>query len=440
MYLKSKISIFGLGKLGAPIAAACAKQGFKIIGVDINNDNIKSVNQGKAHINEPLYKDYLIKYKKNIHATLDYNDAIIKSSISFIIVPTPSLPGGGFTNSFVISALKKIGASLKQKKEFHVVAIVSTVMPGSLQKDILPIIEKTSGKISGKDFGICYNPSFVALGNVISNFLNPDFVLIGSSDLKSSKIMSNFYNKICLNNPKIITMNHVNAEITKIALNTFITTKISYANMLSELCEKIPGANIDTITHALGNDSRIGNKYLKGGPSYGGPCFPRDNKALIYTGNRYKTKISLAYATDKINSHQFRRIYNLIISKVKPKDKIAIIGIAYRNNTDVIDESLGLKLAQLLIKNKRPVTIYDPQAENNAKKIFGNRVKYVNSIKECIDNHPLSVITLPFKEINSIQINKKRKPILIDCWRIIKSVDIINNIKYYPIGIGLNKI
>ncbi len=276
------ISVVGLGKLGAPLAAVLAYKGYSVIGVDTNDQYVQLVNQGKAPVVETGLSELIQQSHSRLLATTDYQEAITQTEITFIIVPTPSTPEGGFSLKYVLTAIEQIGKALREKTTFHLVVLTSTVMPGATLNEVQPALEKFSGKRCGQDFGLCYNPEFIALGSVVRDMLNPDFILMGESDGRSGDLLTKLYQQVCDNQPKIARMNFVNAELTKLAVNTFVTTKISYANMLSQVCEHLPGSNVDTVTAALGLDSRIGSKYLKGGLGYGGPCFPRDNLAFVH--------------------------------------------------------------------------------------------------------------------------------------------------------------
>ncbi len=183
----------------------------------------------------------LHRNRDRIRATDDYSDAIAHSDVTFIIVPTPSDSNGVFSNKYVLAAIKPIGKALQNKNEFHLVVITSTVMPGSTGGEIREALEAASGKRCGEGFGLCYSPEFIALGSVIHDMLYPDFILVGESDSKSGEILASIYRNLCENNPPVSHMNLVNAELAKISVNTFVTTKISYANMLGEICERIQG-------------------------------------------------------------------------------------------------------------------------------------------------------------------------------------------------------
>ena len=174
------------------------------------------------------------------------------------------------------------------------------------------MLEKASGKRMGADFGLCYSPEFIALGSVIRDFLNPDMLLIGESDKRAGDFLQSLYAEVCENKPALARMSFVNAEITKLAVNTYVTTKISYANMLARICEKLSGANVDVITSALGLDTRIGSKYLKGAVSYGGPCFPRDNLALAQLAQQLGVPPDLAQTVDRFNRAQISWLADLV--------------------------------------------------------------------------------------------------------------------------------
>lgn len=414
------------------MVAAFASRGYNVIGVDINEEFVKAINNAKPPVFEPMLEKFLVENKERISATTDYEKAILNSEITFIIVPTPSMENGNFSTKYVENAGESIGKALKKKESYHLVVLTSTVTPTSTEKYLLPVLEKNSGKKCGKDFGLCYNPEFIALGNVINGLLYPDFCLIGEFDKKSGDILENFYRKIYTTNVPIKRMNIVNAEITKISLNTFVTTKISYANMISELCEKIPNADVDIVTDALGCDTRIGHKYLKGATGYGGPCFPRDNRALIYTAKNFGVDLPIAKSTDEINKNQVKRLKEKILEFLPKNGVVGILGVSYKPDTNVIEESQGIKVAEILIKENIPVVIYDPAANENAKKVLG-KANFASSAKECIENSDVIAILTPWEEFKNIKEEWfENDKVVIDAWRILNFKN--NKVKYIAIG------
>jgi UDPglucose 6-dehydrogenase len=433
---KSKISIIGLGKLGSPMVAAYASRGYEIIGVDINAGFVEALNQGRAPVEETDLQKYLDISKGRISATQDYKTAVLNSEITFVIVPTPSEENGGFSTKYAVEALKNIGNILREKSDFHVVVLTSTVAPGSMDKDIVPALEESSQKKCGVDFGLCYNPEFIALGSVIRDLLNPDFVLIGESDAKSGEILTEFYKNVLENAAPLKRMNFVNAELTKISVNTFITTKISYSNMLAEMCEKLPGGNIDVVTLALGLDRRIGPKGLKGAIGYGGPCLPRDNRALVFTAKKFGVSLPIAVATDDINKHQVPRLTERLLSLLPKNGKVSILGMSYKPNTGVIEESQGVAIAKNLSEQGIAVTAYDPGAMNNAKKVLSKTV-FANSLKEAVGDADVIMIATPWEEFRNIESDWiKEGATFFDCWRMLDAKKYGNKAKYFALGVN----
>ena len=434
------ISIIGLGKLGAPLAAALAGRGCRVIGVDVDINKIRLINEGKAPVYEPGLQELLSLNRGRLTATDDYEFAIANSDVTFIVVPTPSNEQGDFSLRHVLPACEAIGQALHGKADFHLVVLTSTVLPGATEGEVKPTLERHSGKRCGEEFGLCYSPEFIALGSVIRDFLNPDFILIGESDPYSGELLATFYKEVCENDPPIARMNFVNAELTKIALNSFITMKITFANMLARICERLSGADVDVVTRALGLDSRIGSKYLKGAIGYGGPCFPRDNKAFSYLARQVGASATLAEATDTMNREQVIQLAE-IVRRCLPNDgKVAILGLSYKPNTDVVEEAQGLELARLLAQEGIPVIVYDPAAMENAKVVLGDSVTFAPSLEVCVRGVDVIVITTAWEEFRHIEPNwladSTRCPILVDCWRILDPVRYRKVANYLTLGVG----
>jgi UDPglucose 6-dehydrogenase len=253
--------------------------------------------------------------------------------------------------------------------------------------------------------------------------LNPDMILIGESDPRSGDTLEGFYNTLCESNPRIQRMNYVNAELTKLSVNTFVTTKISYANMLAQVCETLPGADVDVVTSAIGCDSRIGVKYLQGALGYGGPCFPRDNMAFSALARANGVPAVLAEATDELNRRQIPRIAELIMSRLPERGVAGILGLAYKPDTDVIEESQGLGIAQELLARGASVVVYDPAAMENARPLFGGKVSFAGSAAECARKSDVIAITTPWPEFRSLSSADLKvgshRPVVVDCWRVL---------------------
>lgn len=435
--MSTRYSVIGLGKLGASMAAAIASRGFEVIGVDVSQRAVDAVNAGHAPVQETNLEELIGANKERLRATLSHRDAVLNSDISFVIVPTPSDERGAFSLQYAAWAFREIGRALAEKSEYHNVVLTSTVLPGAMRYGLLPILERESGKKAGQDFGLCYSPEFIALGSIIHDFLNPDFTLVGELDERCGSQLDACYSQIMPNQPPCMRMSIENAELTKISVNTFVTTKITFANMLAELCERIPGGDIDVVTNALGFDRRIGHKYLKGGLGYGGPCFPRDNVALGFIARELGSRAGLAEITDQTNRALPDTIANRILSLVPKGATVAILGLAYKPFSHVIEESQGVMLAKKLAHTGARVIAYDPLAAEGAKTELAYHALVLDSLDECLAEADCVLITTPdpvFKALNASSFGAK-PVIVVDFWRILdKELSGRSNIRYVPFG------
>ncbi len=313
-------------------------------------------------------------------------------------------------------------------------------MPGATGTVVREMLEHSSGKKCGVDFGLCYSPEFVALGTVIHDFFNPDFLLIGESDSLSGDILAQLYRDVCNNHPPIARMNFVNAELTKLSVNTFVTTKITFANMVARICERLPDADVEAVTSALALDHRIGGKYLKGAIGYGGPCFPRDNLALGALARELGVPAVLAESTDRANRSEVGKLAALVRSKNPSSNTVGILGLSYKPETNVVEESQGLLLAKALSAETVDVIVYDPAGMENARKVLPDSVRFASSIEECIRESRVIVITTPWKEFRRLSdetLSSGGVPrVLIDCWRLLNPPPSIRSVEYIQLGKG----
>jgi UDPglucose 6-dehydrogenase len=417
-----RIAVIGLGKLGSPLAAVLASCGHTVVGVDLNPAAVEALNAGRAPVSEPGLQERLDQTGGRLRATTDFHDAIRATDISFVIVPTPSGPDGMFTNRFVLDAVRRIGAALKGGGHYHVVNITSTVMPGSTGGEIRAALEEASGLVVGETVGLTYNPEFIALGSVVRDLLHPDMVLIGESDTRAGDVLESAYALTAPPGTPVQRMNWVSAELTKIAVNTFVTTKISYANMIAEMCDRLPGADADVVTRALGRDSRIGSKYLKGALGYGGPCFPRDNVALAALARSLGLKADVAEATDTVNRRQVDRVVSLVRRLASPQATVAVLGMSYKPDTPVVEESQGVMIAHALAQAGYRVLVSDPVALASAMVVLGNAATPVNDAADAVKAAETIVVTNPdraFAALPAACFAASPGKTVVDCWRIL---------------------
>lgn len=429
------ISVVGLGRLGLPMAVHFASRGFDVIGVDTNIETLRSLAEGKSPIYERGVQELLDKYGKRIEAIESTKYAVENSEATFIIVPTPSEPNGKFTSKYVEDACRGIAKGLATKEAYHLVVVTSTVFPGTMVNRILPLLEKASGKMCGKDFGLCYNPEFIALGNVLQGMAEPDAVLIGESDKKAGDTLVSIYQKVCIAN-HISRMSFWNAEVAKLALNVYVTMKITFANGLAGLCEEIPSGNIDEVTNFLGFDSRIGHKFLKGGLGFGGTCFPRDCRAYMALGKQLGYEARLPMAVQAVNTRLNGRIggrIEKVLNGIKGK-RIALLGLTYKPDTNVVEESASLDLARLLQAIGADVVVFDPVGH-----VGREEFKYADSAIDCIKGSDLCVLATPWADFKKLSADDFRTlmpaPRIFDCWRFYSGKEYKEGIEYHAIGL-----
>jgi UDPglucose 6-dehydrogenase len=432
-------SIIGLGKLGASMAAAIAKRGFDVIGVDINKRAVDLLNAGLPPVQETGLGETIAANRARLRATVSHDEAILNSDLTFVIVPTPSDERGAFTLQYATWAFREIGRALAKKTGYHNVVLSSTVLPGSMRYGLVPILEKESGKRCGADFGVCYSPTFIALGSVMRDFLNPDLTLVGEYDERAGSQLAACYTRIMENNAPCLRMSLENAELTKIAVNTFVTTKITFANMLADLCERIPGGDVDVVTNALGTDRRIGRRYLTGSLGYGGPCFPRDNVALSFMARALGTSADLAETTDHMNRALAGRVVERLRPQLAPGVTVAVLGLAYKPLSHVIEESQGIYLAKALSREGVRVVCYDPLAGEMARTELQDHAVILDSVAECLAQAEVVLITTPdpvFQTLTAADFNSKDAPVIVvDFWRILDPASLTEpNIRYVPFG------
>jgi len=375
--------------------------------------------------------------KKKLKTSNDFS-LIKDSDMIFVTVGTPQRANGSIELSMIRSATKAIGKILIESKKNPIIFIKSTVTPGTMQNTILPILEKESGKKAGKDFGLISNPEFLQESTAIRDTKFPHVVVIGGYQTKYMKKAKKFFSEIHPNTPIVIT-NHQTAEIIKYANNSFLATKISFINQLSNICQNIPGSNIDDVAKTIGLDPRIGSLFLNAGPGYGGSCLPKDMKALINFADKVGINPILLNAVEKTNKKQIQNIISLMektLGNLKSK-QITILGTAFKPNTDDIRDSIAVDLIKKLLKKKSIITVYDPKAIKNTKNVFDENIKYGKSIKDSLKNSQCVIIMVHWKQfeaLNNNLIRLMKRKFIIDCRRVLAKKQ--PNGEYFAIGIG----
>jgi UDPglucose 6-dehydrogenase len=393
------IAIVGTGYVGLVTGACFAKLGHKVICVDINREKIQKINEGVPPIFEKDLEELLTTYKKNIAATTDYKTAIMNSDITFICVGTPTLKNGSIDLSFVKDSTISIAKVLKEKKQWHLVVVKSTVLPGTTKNVVLPLLEKYSGKKVGMDIGLGMNPEFLKEGVAIEDFLKPDRIVIGAYDKKSREKLRELYKNFSC---PIVETDLSSAEMIKYASNAFLATKISFINEIGNMCKKI-GIDTYTVAEGMGLDKRIGRAFLDSGIGWGGSCFPKDIGALISWAQEIKEQTRIIQSTKQVNDEQPLKLV-IILKKYIPNLRgktIGVLGLAFKPNTDDIRESRAIPIIQQLINEGANIKAYDPEAMKNFKKLYPN-INYCTTASEALDSDAVLILTKwdEFKNLN----------------------------------------
>ena len=434
-----KIGIIGLGFVGLSFASVLATKGYSVIGVDTDKEKLEKIKNGIVPFYEPKLQS-MLRRSLNVGLKVSSNIlAIKKCNLIFVTVGTPQKRNGEIDLTMIKNVTNKIGKLLSKTKHKPIIIIKSTVIPGTTQNVILPILQRISGKNVGKDFGLLTNPEFLRETMAVNDTLHPHVIVLGGDNDIFLKKVRRFYSNLHHSVPIVLT-NYSTAEIIKYANNSFLATKISFINQIASICEEIPDANIDDVARTIGLDPRIGNLFLDAGPGYGGSCLPKDIKAIINFSDKIGVDSTLLRTVERRNKQQINNLSKLVkrcfIEKIKGK-KITVLGIAFKPETDDIRDSVGIGLVKRLLKLGAKITIHDPKALENARKIFRDKVKYQKSITAALKDCQCAIIMTGWKQyekINNETIKHMAIKFIIDTRRIISNKNL--NAKYFAIGLG----
>tara|TARA_B110000014_G_scaffold126457_1_gene87098 strand:- start:503 stop:1816 length:1314 start_codon:yes stop_codon:yes gene_type:complete len=433
-----KIGIVGLGFVGLSLTSVLASKGYDVIGIDIDKEKCEKIRNGTPPFFEPeLEKQLRNGLKKKLKIVSDF--LLIKNcDFIFVTVGTPQNTNGSINLSIIKKAISKIGENLEKNNKNPTILVKSTVIPGTMKKEILPILEKKSKKKAGKDFGLISNPEFLQESTAIRDTKFPHAVVLGGYETRFMRKTKGLFKKLHPNTP-IITTNHQTAEMIKYANNSFLATKISFINQLSNICQKIPGANIDDIAKTIGLDLRIGKLFLNAGPGYGGSCLPKDMKALINFANTTGVTPTLLNAVEDVNTKQLEQIISIIRKRLGnlTSKRITILGTAFKPNTDDIRDSIAIELIKKLQKRKVDVIIHDPKAMENTKRVFGNKIKYGRTVVDALSKSQCVIIMTQWKQyekLNNSQFKNMKRKFVIDSRRMLSDKQL--DVDYFAIGLG----
>ncbi len=371
-----KISIFGLGYVGAVSAACLADDGNTVIGVDTNQSKVDLINAGKAPIVENGLSDSLASATKSnlLSATTDARAAVHATDLSFVCVGTPSQPNGSIDLTYVRRVCEEIGAAIRVKPEFHVVVIRSTMLPGSMDSVVLPSLEQASGKVAGKDFGLCINPEFLREGTAIYDYRNPPKTVIGEINTRSGDSLAEIYQQL---DARLVRTDLSTAEMVKYADNIWHALKVGFANEIGNVC-KVTGIDGHKVMDIFCADEKLNlsSAYLKPGFAFGGSCLPKDIRAMNYKAKMLDIELPIINNVLTSNQKQIERGLEIIVAA--GNKKISVFGFSFKAGTDDLRESPLVEVIERLIGKGYDLRLYDRNV--NLAKLTGANKEYIRNV------------------------------------------------------------
>ncbi len=437
------VSIVGLGYVGLCTASVFSAKGIKTLGVDIDRERVAEIAKGKPPFHEPQLEPMLKKAlrQKKLEVTSDVS-RVDETTTTFITVGTPGNPDGSINLGQVKNATQDLGSAISDKKTYHLVVVKSTVIPGTTTGTVKPVLEASSGKTIGQSLGLCANPEFLSEGNAIQGTLQPDRIIIGANDQKSARTLKHLYTQLYKHQqPPTITTNPETAEMVKYANNAFLATKVSYINTIANICQHIPGVDVNIVAEAIGHDPRIGPLFLKAGPGYGGSCFHKDIQALIAYSRKNGYDPELLQATEETNEHQASRVVELaenLLGTLK-ETRIAVLGLAFKKDTDDIREAASLRVIDNLRKRGAKVVGYDPMATPNAKRTLSDDIDFAPGPLEALQDADCCIVMTEWNEIRKLTARDYRErmktPNIVDARKVYQHEN-FRDVNYVSIGLG----
>ena len=432
-----KLCMIGTGYVGLVSGVCFSDLGNEVICVDKDINKIKNLKDGKIPIYEPGLDELVKKNIKNKRLSFsnDLKKSVRKSDIIFICVGTPTKRGGSSADlSQVFGVAKELSKNINKYK----IIITKSTVPVTTGDEIEKILIKSNPRIK---FSVVSNPEFLREGEAIRDFIYPDRVVVGSNDKKSTRILKNLYTPLIAKGAKYINTSRRAAELIKYASNAFLATKITFINELANLCEKT-NINVDDISIGMGLDQRIGSRFLRAGPAYGGSCFPKDTKAITSTADKFSTNLSVIKSVIKSNENRsqlmLKRVYQILNNKVKNK-KISFLGVTFKANTDDMRDSSSLIMIPALSKKGALIRYFDPTGYKKEFKGYKN-VSFARSISRCLEKTDLVIIHTEwndFKSLDFLKLIKNKKIKIYDMRNLYIPSKMTNkNVKYYSVGRG----
>jgi len=439
-----RISIFGLGRVGLATAVWFAKKGHQVIGIDTDDRKLEQIQDAVPPFFEPKLGTYLKEVTSNGMFSVT-NDASLnaESDLAFIAVGTPSSRRGSIDLAQVKDAAIAIGKSLNRDHS-QLIVLKSTVIPGTARNVVKPLIERQSSKTFRVHFNLCSNPEFLRQGSAIHDTQFPDRIIIGSDSEDAIDALADFYKSLYgRNTPVIIRTTYENAELIKYANNSFLATKVSFINLMADVAESIPHADVKVVEAGIGLDERIGRQYISAGLGWGGACLPKDVRALLQFSKSVGCDPELIESVIGINEKRWRRLVHLAkreLGSLRGK-KIAIFGLAFKPNTDDVRGAVSIKIIGRLLAEGATVVACDPSAIENARTVFHDKVTYTKDPTKCLDGAECCIVVTEWEVFKKIPphrfVQRMKRPVVIDGRGLYEAHRFVRaGIKFSAVGLG----
>jgi len=425
---KTRLSVFGLGYVGCISAACFASEDNEVIGVDVNTTKVEIINSGKSPIVEPGVNELIERAVKEgrLRATPDSMEAVLQSDLSLVCVGTPSRPNGSLDLSHVTKVCEEIGSALKQKDRRHIVVLRSTMLPGTIENVVTPVLEKGSGKKAGRDFGVCINPEFLREGTSVRDFYEPPFTLIGADDPSSAAAVRSLYGNI---NAPIYETEVKTAEMVKYVCNSFHALKVVFANEIGNIC-KVLGIDSHKVMDIFCEDKKLNlsRYYLQPGFSFGGSCLPKDLRAINYKAKELDVEVPVLAAVLPSNRNHIERVVDMVVRT--GKKRIGVLGFSFKPGTDDLRESPLVTLIETLIGKGFQLSLYDRDV--SVARLFGANKEYidreiphisqlmVDDIDQIVERAEIIIIGKKSEEYRSIESKSRADQLVLDLVRLFE--------------------
>ncbi|MEG0466902.1 MAG: UDP-glucose/GDP-mannose dehydrogenase family protein [Mucinivorans sp.] len=392
------VAIVGTGYVGLVTGTCFAEMGTRVTCIDVRADIVDKLRQGQIHIFEPGLQELVVKNinEKRLFFSTSLDEVIDRTEVIFSAVGTPPNEDGSADLQYVLQVARQVG---QRATQYFVLVTKSTVPVGTAVKVRAAIQEELDRRGVSLEFDVASNPEFLKEGAAIKDFMSPDRIVIGADSDRARALLEKLYKPFMLNGERFVSMDVASAEMTKYAANAMLATRISFMNEIAGLCECV-GADAEMVRRGIGSDHRIGSKFLYPGVGYGGSCFPKDIKALAHTGREYGYTMQIVEAVEQVNDRQKNVPYNKLresLGDLRGK-KIALWGLAFKPETDDIREATSEVLIRQLLGDGAEVYVYDPQAMDNMKEVFGSSIEYCNNKYETANETDAVVLVTEWRE------------------------------------------